>query len=205
MVGALASDATYLVGVNGTEPAPEQVAYLALHPSGSVALETADADDPSEPRWLTREDGTVAIPVGWAPSELDLRALRRALLPTLPLEALLTVLRRDRQVVSGDDGTGKALYPAATLSACTTAAVWVDDMIRHGEFVTGRSVQFAEELLSREMFIVPNSLSASAIKALAKTTERRFAKENIRLLGVLPWLEAQVAPPARKQRRHAHT
>jgi hypothetical protein len=55
------------------------------------------------------------------------------------------------------------------------------------------------------MFIVPNSLSASAIKALAKTTERRFAKENIRLLGVLPWLEAQVAPPARKQRRHAHT
>lgn len=61
-------------------------------------------------------------------------------------------------------------------------------------FSTGRSVRFADEVLTPTMFRVPDALTASVLQVLTAKTEKRYAKANIRLVGVLPWLQAHLTP-----------
>lgn len=124
--------------------------------------------------------------------ELDLNAVRQALRPGTPVSEFLR-LRRDRQLVAGSNDVKAHGCARGEMSACADAALWTDDMVRRKKFSTGRTVRFADEVLCPTMFCVPDVVTQSALQALAARAEKRYAKANMRLLGVLPWLQAQVA------------
>jgi hypothetical protein len=85
--------------------------------------------------------------------------------------------------------------------ACPNAATSVADLVQHGDRATGRSVIFATEVRARDMLIVPGEVTPAALETLANNTERGYADANVRVLGVLPWLEAQLTPRQSTARR----
>ena len=206
--GVLATDARYIVGAKGAHAAPNQAAYLMLHPDGSASLVREDVvpDRLGVPP-LSRSDCTLGLLVGRAPMELDVHALRQALSPGMPVQEYLR-LRRDRSLVAearlSDAEAHLCLYN--DVSAITRAVFWMDDMFRGQAFSTGRQVRFADDVLSPLMFRLVGAVTPSSLKVLAIKTERRSAKANVRLLGVLPWLQAQVAPsPAKTRQLRLHS
>jgi hypothetical protein len=204
--GALATDARFIVGAKGTQAAPDQVAYLTVDPSGRVSLDTADVvPDGFGVSWSFEDDGTIRIPVGRAPMELDVTAVRQALRPGTLLSESLRIIRRDRRVVADVDGVTTILCSDEGRIACARAALWTETMVCREAFSTGRHVRFADDVLTLSMFRLDGVVSRSALQILTTKTEKRYAQASTRLLGVLPWLEAQVAPPPAKQRPRART
>lgn len=191
--GALATDTRFIVGATGAQAAPHQVAYLTLHPDGSASLDTDNVvPDGFGVPWSFEDDGTIRIPVGCAPMELDVHAVRQVLCPGTPVSEFLR-LRRDRPLVAGSVESTTHRCARREMTACADAALWTDDMVRRQEFSTGRIVRFADDVLSPTMFCVPDAVTPSTLKILAAKAEKRYAKASIQLLGVLPWLQAHIA------------
>lgn len=68
-------------------------------------------------------------------------------------------------------------------------------MVRRQAFSTGRAVRLADQVLSLPMFRVHGVVTPSLLTVLASKTDHRYAKAKMRLVAVLPWLQAHVAPP----------
>ncbi len=191
--GALATDACFIVGARDARSVPDQVAYLTVDAGGGVSLDTADVvPDGFGVPWSFEDDGTIRIPIGRAPMELDLTAVRQALRPGTLLSESLRIIRRDRRVIVDLDGVTTILCSDEGRTACARAALWTDTMVCREAFSTGRTVRFADDVLSRSMFRLHGATSPSALQIVAAKTVQRYAKAKTRLLGVLPWLQAHV-------------
>ena len=193
--GSVAGARSLVIGDNDPNIGTQKVAYLTLDTKGGADIEILSTNcDGEDANWIARADGTILIPVGLAPVELDLTSLRRHLRNTASLGKFLTAIKHGRRLVNDGKTSTPFVYTAEALVACANAATYLLCNLDDGELHTGRSVEFASDVLEKDdMLVVPSVITDIALRTLARSTEAYYASKGRRLLGVLPWLQAQAA------------
>jgi hypothetical protein len=170
-----------------------EMAYLVLDEDGNLSVSVGYASQRSgmpaafayriRLRWLIAE----------APDEVDLRALREALLPGGSLHSEITAVEAGHSIHTDISGCDRGyLTDEATEASEEIAFALSPHSSSEGEFpfVTGRTTASADHVLDDDGIALTGEETDADLEAMAEKLTSELAESNFVVADVLEWLRA---------------